>query len=389
MKKLLYTGAFRFPEGDAAAFRVFSIGALFKAARCEVAFAGWEQPEAGELHYMYREHDCYPQNEFREGERNLLSRSIGFALRGHRTLRWLWRNREYDYVVAYNPPALFAIGLLIMGLLFKFRIILDSTEWYQSEHLPGGRFGPVSLENFLRMHFVYRMFRHVICISRFLEGHYRHSNTIRIPPLASEWSRPPRKPPIDREINLIYAGEAGKKDRLSACVAALPTIAAITARPVMLRIAGMDWGSFSQLIEADGLNPSFYQPFVKCYGRLSRDDVGALYQQSHYSILFREHKRYAHAGFPTKAIESWSYGCPIITNAVGDLMTLAHDGKNAIILHESEIATELSNKLDAMACDSVYLSMSQNCFADVRAKFTAEPYISIISGFLARVDMAA
>jgi glycosyltransferase involved in cell wall biosynthesis len=386
MKKLLYTGAFRFPDGDAAAVRVLGIGELFQAAGCDVAFAGWEQPSARDFHYIYQGHHCYPQGEFRSVKKNFLSRSLGFAFRGHRTLRWLWRNRDYDYVVAYNPPALFAMALLLMGKLFKFKTILDSTEWYQSEHLPGGRFGPVAAENFLRMRLVYLMFSHVICISSYLETYFRQTNTIRIPPLVSFLPNTTSRPSVDSVIHLLYAGEAGKKDKLLECIAALPTIATVTGRPVKLRVAGLEWASLSQLIEADGLNPNDYLPFVKCFGRISREEVGALYQKSHYSILFRDHKRYALAGFPTKAVESWSYGCPVITNAIGDLMTFASDGKNAIVMHESEIATELPSKLKILASETAYSRMSQHCIVDVYASFAADLYTSSISNFLGVID---
>ena len=370
MKRVLYTGAFRFPEGDAAAARVYAVGQLFEQINCSVSFAGWETSQYADGYYRYKGHDCYSQAEFRERDLGAVVRLLGFFFRGYRTLRWLWHRREYDVVVAYNPPALFSLGLLLTGWALGFRVVLDSTEWYEGAHLPGGRFGLAAAENWVRMRLVYRLFRHVICISRFLEEHFAGRNVVNIPPLTVESCALLEKPPITTEIAFVYAGEAGRKDRLLPFIQALPGINELLQRPVLLRIAGMNWDVLSQFMKTQGMEPALYQSLVECYGRVSRDRVRTLYAISHFSILFREDRRYARAGFPTKAVDSWSQGCPIITNAVGDLGLLAIDMVDSIVVDEASIAQRMPVVLREIVEADLYSQMSSACCIKARQYFT-------------------
>lgn len=38
-----------------------------------------------------------------------------------------------------------------------------------------------------------------------------------------------------------------------------------------------------------------------------------------YMIFFRENKRYANAGFPSKFVEALSFSLPVITNSIGEI----------------------------------------------------------------------
>ena len=183
--KVLYTGAFRFPDKDAAAKRVFSIAKLFEAEGCEVDFAGWESRSDNIGEYNYYGHKCYSMAEFREKKQNLTKRIFNFVFRGKNTLLWLINNRNYDVVVVYNPPAVFSAVILIISKIYKFRLVLDNTEWYESEHLPGGKYGLAAFENWCRMHFLYRLFTNVICISTFLynRANKNDKNVVLIRPI--------------------------------------------------------------------------------------------------------------------------------------------------------------------------------------------------------------
>lgn len=371
-RSVLYTGAFRFPDQDAAAFRVFSIAQLCKASGWNVAFAGWECAPEGVAQYVYCGHDCFSQDEFRSGPMNPVRRVFGFLFRGHKTVRWIWKNRnKFSAIVAYNPPALFAMILLLMGKLFDIKVVLDSTEWYESDHLPGGSYGLASFENWLRMNLVYKFFKHVICISSFLEKHFQGKNVIRIPPLLpSDKLVSSPKPNIREGISLIYAGEAGKKDLLATLIASLPSIQEKICVRIQLHIVGMNWLELSELVCKHGLNPDLISSFVVCHGRVPRAEVLELYSVCHFSVLFRELKRYALAGFPTKAMESLANGCPIITNAVGDLAKLASNGVNAFVLEESQLERQLPALLNQAVSEERYALMTvsarnaaMNCFS--------------------------
>ncbi len=383
MKNVLYTGAFRFPAGDAAASRVFSIAQLFKEIDFIVDFAGWEAASGSSSHYKYNGHDCYSMQEFRETELNALLRLIGFLLRGYRTLKWLWKNTNYDIVIAYNPTVFFALGLLIIGKIRKFKVVLDNTEWYESEHLPGGKFGIASFENWLRMRIVYPRFRHVICISKFLENYYSDRNVINIPPLLLDHvDQTNESPPPAQGIWFLYAGNAGKKDRLLPFLAALPAIEKRLRRPVFLQIAGLDWNSLAKQALTHGYNPEAFKSITKCHGQISKEKVAKLYRESHFSILFRENKRYAQAGFPTKAVESWSMGCPIIMNPVGDISTIASDMQDVVFIKSDCIESELSNSLATIIDGQKLSQMSDNCLEKANKLFSMDAHKSNFRKFV-------
>lgn len=384
MKELLYTGAFRFPDGDAAATRVYAVSRLFVNAGYAVTFAGWESVEHVGGFYQYKGHACYAQDEFRKQKLRPIARLFGFLFRGSKTLIWLWRNCKYDVIVAYNPPAIFSLGLLLLGQLLDFKVVLDTTEWYEGEHLPGGRYGVAAIENSVRMHLVYLLFRHVICISRFLQEYFNGRNVINIPPLMVSDLNTVTKPALKEGVHFIYAGDAGKKDKLLPFIIALPKLFEDMQCPVILHVAGLQWENLSQLITAQGEVSEVYQPFVKCYGRVSRDRVAELYSQCHFSILFREDKRYAQAGFPTKAIESWGYGCPIVLNLVGDIGCLAKNMVDAIVVEETCIAQSVSATLKIIINTDIYPQMSLNS-RKASKKFTVDEYNQSFSVFVRRL----
>jgi glycosyltransferase involved in cell wall biosynthesis len=76
---------------------------------------------------------------------------------------------------------------------------------------------------------------------------------------------------------------------------------------------------------------------VKIIGKVAMDDVPGFYRNADFSILLREDKRYAHAGFPTKLVESLSCGVPLITNDTSDIKKYIKNGFNGFILENHSV----------------------------------------------------
>lgn len=387
MKHVLYTGAFRLPDGDAAAWRVRGVAQMFKRQGMTVTFAGWESTKSGASTYRLDGAQCHPQSEFREREIGALSRLWGFLFRGSKTLQWIERQPSFDAIVAYNPPAFFAWRLRRLGQRRGFRVILDSTEWYQGSHLPGGRFGLAALENWVRMRWIYPKFANVICISRFLENHYLGRNIINLPPMLIS-------PPIimaasrtdpRQQLKLVYAGQAGKKDLLVPLIKTLPDLAQSLGTAVVLRIAGMDNEELVRVLVANAMDPATFAAHVECLGRLSRDEVLQLYATSHFSVIFRENERYALAGFPTKAVESWSQGCPIICNPVGDLGTLAQDMVDAIVINTNSLSAQLPQTLARVLAEDHHCAMVERSHAKADKHFSIDSNASKFVAFIEKI----
>ena len=109
---------------------------------------------------------------------------------------------------------------------------------------------------------------------------------------------------------------------------------------------------------------------------------------SHFSVLFREDKRYARAGFPTKAVESWCSGCPIITNRVGDLGMLASHMVDAILVDEGEIAARLPEALNTIIDGDRYSQMSADSQMKAIRLFTLAAHQQPFANFARRLGLA-
>lgn len=355
IRHALITGAFRFPDGDAAAFRMQGIATLLAEAGFKVTMAGWEGVSQEEKFYRFEDIECYPQDELRDGRAaNPIARLIGFLFRGRNTAKWLLRRKHcFDVVVVYNPPAAFAGALLLLARMGRFNLVLDSTEWYEGEHLPGGCFGPAALENWLRMRLIYPLYSHVICISALLEAHFRGSNTLRLPPfsppiLSEELAdtRARREALLSRRaVHFVYAGQAGRKDRLLEFIRALPSLASSLDADLHLHLAGVGFDEAIALADDGESLQRTCSELVTFHGRISREQVFSLYKRCHFSVFFRENKRYARAGFPTKAVESWAHGCPVVTNAIGDVSIFAENGKECVFVDEAHLHDHLAASL--------------------------------------------
>jgi glycosyltransferase involved in cell wall biosynthesis len=384
--RILYTGSFRFPDKDAAAFRVLGVAELFEKAGYLVDFAGWEAVENNAETYNYRGHRCYPQDEFRTKSVNSIFRLLGFFFRGHKTIKWLVKNRlTYSILIVYNPPAFFACYIWVFCKLSNIRLILDSTEWYESEHLPGGRYGLAAIENWLRMRLVYKLFSNIVTISEYLKAHYKNVNAILIPPLRPTFCvknvgrSDPRK-----GLNLIYAGEVGKKDKLLSVIEILPYLSETLGINISMSIVGMTNTELTKVLLDNKQTFDKFRPFVNCLGRMSRKQVFNLYSSSHFSVLFRDKKRYAMAGFPTKAMESLVHGCPLITNAIGDLshMLTSH---NSIVLEENLIYRKLPSLIHHAINENAYDAMCSSAEVTGMQHFDPSIYQQKFNIFLSKL----
>jgi glycosyltransferase involved in cell wall biosynthesis len=200
-------------------------------------------------------------------------------------------------------------------------LVADCTEWYEGSHLPGGRFGLVHFENEMRMRYLLPRVKNVIVISTFLEKYYaaKNCNLIKLPVLVDlnqeKWIN---KLSLEGSNNrnykeIIYAGDPGKKDILILIVQALEFINKNDIK-IVFKIIGISEMDLLKL----GLKPSSFD-FVICLGKVNLNEVPSHYFKSDYSILLRENKQYAHAGFSTKFVESLSCGIPVIANLTSDI----------------------------------------------------------------------
>lgn len=134
--------------------------------------------------------------------------------------------------------------------------------------------------------------------------------------------------------NLVIAGTAPLLDapclRHTLNAAARVNAGAQVGSPrVVVHIAGHPEAIVSRL---GGLAPGALAA-ADFHGYLEGGALWYLVRQADYVVQQRDPgQEWAQAGFPSKVVESWTLGTPVITNLVSDLGNYAEDGVNSIIL---------------------------------------------------------
>jgi glycosyltransferase involved in cell wall biosynthesis len=394
LSNVLYTGAFKMPKIDAASIRVLGVAQLFKNQNFKVSFAGWEDSGNKGESYEYMGYTCFPQSEFKS-EESFFSRFIKKIFMGYKTFKWIKSNNNYSIIVLYNPPAFFSVLMLIWCRTHKIQLILDSTEWYESSHIirwSGGMLSVFSylavLENYCRMRLIYPRFNNIIAISHYLSNYYKGRNVIRLPPIhvdsclinnnkdtPSDWS-------IGDGVNFIYAGSAGMKDDLLPFIISLPNISRAIDKKVILHIVGMTKIEVDLLISDAGYSPESLVEFYVAHGWIPHSEVASVYNKSHFSILFRDDKRYAKAGFPTKLMESWVSGCPVFANNVGDLSLIGNPGVDVFFINRSNVGEQVSNAIIGIIKNNSYKKIKGLCIDKAEYYFNWKTYAHVFAEFV-------
>lgn len=345
MPKVVYAGAFRFPDGDAAAARVLGIGKALRDAGYDVEYAGWEergrdQDRCADGKFRFEGFAYFSQSEFRTKRLNPLSRLVRYLTAGKKTLEWIRKNHNDDIagVIAYNSTTYFLWRLRVHCHKRNIPLIVDCTEWYDSRSLVGGRFGLVAFDNWLRMRVINRLIGRIIAISGYLARFYalQGCSVAKIPPLVD--LKEAKWPNVTRTLNnsrlrLVYAGSPAKKDLLGLVLRGL-VIAKRTVPDISIDIFGPGSDDVVRCLDGDTNVLKLLGDSVQVHGRVAQERIPGLLSLADFSILVRPDERYARAGFSTKLVESLSAGVPVIANLTGDIGECVRDGQEGIIISD-------------------------------------------------------
>jgi glycosyltransferase involved in cell wall biosynthesis len=341
---VIITGAFRFPDKDAAAQRVMGIAKALRIENINSIFCGWETtPRIEDLTeegtYKNTGFDYYSQAELDLESKYFIQKIYRSLFRGRKTIHWIKnyvKKNNVNTIVVYNANSYFIYRLFRLARKKNINYICDCTEWYEGSHLPGGKYGIVNVDNNIRLRFLYPVIRNIIVISSFLETYLKQKgcNTLLIPPIVDmeddKWNDTTNNAIIksSNKIKLIYAGDPGKKDLLKSVFLALRLINEKSIQ-ISIDLIGVNKTTIMSSFYSDSKELPTY---ISCNGRVSHEKVPGFYHQCHFSILLRENKRYANAGFPTKLVESLISAVPVITNSTSDIPKYIKHGENGFLL---------------------------------------------------------
>ncbi len=246
------------------------------------------------------------------------------------------KNEGKDVIIYYGTSTRILLPLFYYCKLKKIKLVVDVVEWYEYSNLPFGRYGPIAWDVHFCLTQLIPRCDGAIVISSYLQRYFnnRGMKTIRIPVLIN-----PNYKDISTEVNpqfdpkylnLIYAGTPEKKDLLLTIIEAVEQL---SSKGLFIRFHLLG-PTQQQLLKIVSKTLS---DAIVCYGRIPQEKVYLYLQQADFSVLLRPNMRYAHAGFPTKFVESLNAGLPVIANFTSDLELYLKDGYNGFVVDEISV----------------------------------------------------
>ncbi|TLU85996.1 MAG: glycosyltransferase family 4 protein [Chlorobium sp.] len=383
MKNIIYTGAFRFPDKDAAAHRVLGIAKALRIVNVNTLFCGWEErPRQQDMSsngiYYYDNFPYYSQAELDRHFKTKFHKLYHSIFKGTSTIKWIKNyinSSNVDAIIVYNANSYFIYMLYRLCKKYNINLICDCTEWYEGSHLPGGKYGIANIDNNIRIRILYPYIKNIISISTYLDNYFKNKGcySIIVPPLVDSQDQKWKcsidnslQKQVDRPINIIYAGDPGKKDQMTPIIAALNEINKNDLK-IIFTILGVNYSVIKNKYYS---NSNELPSYIKCIGQIDHALVPQYYMQSDLSIIIRESKRYANAGFPTKIVESLSSGIPVISNSTSDISKYIINGKTGFLLKSNSVLDLIRCFEDVLALDKkIIYEMKINAYKSAQINF--------------------
>lgn len=332
MKIVIITGN-SYPNGDAGAVRQHAMAKLLLEMGHEVLVLGYGKNTNGKI----EQYDGVRYISFRGKSSCFIIRAMNRVLFGDRVLNYI--KKEVSDI-----SCLLIVDLLpdAFRKIKKFAVhngislIHDSVEWYSPEEYPDGERNRAYKNKEYTNTVAIDGNWNVIAISKYLERHFqtRCKHVVRIPVIMDIHSLVPRLNENNcGKILFLYAGGPGRKDLLNEIIMGFSLLDEIFFSHIELHIVGI---SNAQLIDMCGVDESAIKRLNSClfvHGRVTREEAIEWVKKADYTLLLRDETlRYAKAGFPTKIVESFACGTPVISNLSSDLEDYIFDGVNGFIV---------------------------------------------------------
>lgn len=388
--RIIYVGAFRFPNGDAASQRVLNNAKIFKHLGYIVEFISWggnsrEIDKSCDGFYYYEGFRYLNTFEIDNSSLNPLKRLINFFFRGKTSLRILLNSIDKtNIIIVYNPSLFFTKKIVSICKRHGVKFISDITEWYASNELPGGRYALPFWISEINMRLIQKKIKTKIVISNFLNTYYKNSHNIIIPPLVDpaeqKWTSNKRVLPEFDGTRFIYAGSPGNKDLLETIIESV--IHCLNKKlKIQFIILGVSYKDIKNYKCYNHL--ANWRENILLLGLISHEVVPSYYHGSDFSIIIRKNSRKNNAGFPTKLVESLVSGCPVIANLTSDISKYIIDGKNGYVLSEFSacILIEVIKKVSELSTTEKKKLKTQ-AYIDGKKYFSYREYINEMNVFL-------
>ena len=332
---IAYVAPVGFPEGGAAARRMLGNAKALVAAGYDVVIVSGQRPSMAGADFELAPHiRCVSVNE-RDAEHlpNVL-RYARYALMGARSRQWLEEQADLPRAVilysGYSPYLLQFTGWSRRhGVAFLF----DAVEWYAAPSLLGFLFSPYLWNSEFAMRVLIPRLDGVVAISRTLEHYYQSRGVpvTRVPPLIdpAEFAASVPVPDTRGRMRLAYSGSPGRKDLIDIVIEAVIKCDGGLGR-LLLEIAGLSEEELRKrapLLRRNGVIPDC----LVAHGQVSHARSMEIVGQADFTVFLRHPNRVSTHGFPTKFVESFAMGTPVIANITSDLADHLRDGETGFV----------------------------------------------------------
>lgn len=305
-----------------------------QAAGFEVKVASGQMGKAGLNSEWFEDIEVFSLHERTAEHLPRALKRMAYATMGSRTIDWLDSlERKPHSVVLYSGYSPYLLRLLPWARRHGVRLVFDAVEWYDPDSFVGW-LSPYQLNIELAMRFLLPRTGHVISISDYLHRYYVEygCQSVVVPPTLDVSSIPARTQgrDIQRPLELVYAGSPGKKDLLDDIVEAVLRLRQ-RGHKLHLSVAGIRVEDAERYAAVRSRTVAEVSAGVNFLGVISHDASMSLVRQADFSLLLRHEARYSRAGFPTKFVESFAVGTPVIGNLTSDLHRYLKEGDTGFI----------------------------------------------------------
>lgn len=352
IRKVLYLGGFELPDLNAAAQRVIAIAKTIRLIGCDVEFIGVTNHDREVGRERQFEGFRYTSVKYPQSIKEWLYHITKFL-----PLETLDKNKP-DVVILYNFPAYSQKRIIKYCKKRKIKVIADITEWYLTE-------GYTLRDIIKRFDTKQRMCNYnfrvdgIIAISRYLYDYYRTKvPTVYVPATVDlseeKWNRNIHSGIVTKPIKLVYAGSPGSgfKDKLDTIVRS------ISGRDdFILNIVGITKGQYDNTFTYNAT----YTNITFC-GRVSHENALKIISNSDFDVIIREDNLATKAGFPTKFVEAYSCGVPVIATPSSNIKDYLKNGENGFLIDENQSFDQVLDKISKMS-DNELLLIKKNAMS--------------------------
>jgi len=369
---IVLASEYKYPDGDAGSVRFHNFALTLKRLGYQPFIIG-----NGDIIENVCYNETIPFMSLRKGNRGIGYLTFSFRLISY--IEQLRKSHSIEAIIVGHPRLDLIILLKAYCHYQNIRLIIDVVEWFSPFQFKHGKYSWAYIENSLVNSYILRKRDRVIAISSFLANYFekKHLTVEQIPVYLDQKSYKQNTKEFEK-IVITYAGQPGHKDFLWLMLKAFSMLAESTnLKNYEFRILGCNNSQIQSICREYNIDLNKFEERLVAEGRVSKQRVCEVFEKTHFTILFRDNtERYAKAGFPTKVIESISYGIPPILNISSDLGKHLKDNKNAIIANDisiEEVTRTIKRAINISIDD--YSILASNAKATAYAHFDINSYL--------------